>query len=430
MKALLSMRTFFRIIGLIWVVGTVFFCIQKEASTQTQNEVARVEILSEELPEFVEEERSSLVSQDIEIRWMHIQKTGSWFGEFLLLWACDGLRRAYVQGALRRNDTWSLIRQVEEEEANPDYSEGFVKRGMIDISLFAASQELGRFFTPKQHQKCQATLLTGRGGYGFHHPYLEQNVLVPRLACSRRGEGSASKECMTLLEKGKFGPTITRRSREKGTTKPQYWLKVSSKGKMVTLFREPLSRVVSAFNYHQDEAGSSFGPMLPKGFPGARQDRYRQRVYRALNSAPVPVVAYAKMQGISQCQLKMVMGVDCGAPQLMHRPDLDQAKRRLNTDFAFIGLLEESRATFELFLKMFGGGNSAHYGGRVAGAPKPYEWRVRHNSSLSHDIRESLKQTLQNAKWRDPLEEELYAEAQRIFYARCKAHGIKTRIGY
>lgn len=362
---------------------------------------------------------------------MHIQKTGSWLGEFLLLWACDGLRKAYVQGTVTRNDTWSLIRQVEEGEVNPLYSGGFVKQGIIDSSLFAASQELGRFFIPKRHQKCQATLQTGRGGFGFHHPYVEQNVLVPRFACAFKSQekspSAVSRECMTLLEKGKLGPIVTRRSKERGT-KPQYWLKVSSKGKMVTLFREPLSRVVSAFNYHQDEAGSSFGPMLPKGFPGVGNERNRQRVYRALNSAPVPVVAYAKMKGISQCQLKMVMGVDCGAPQLMHRPDLDQAKLRLNTDFAFIGLTEESQATFELFLKMFGGGDGAHYGGHVAGVPRPYEWRVRYNSSLSHDQRESHQNALRKAKWRDPLEEELYAEAQRIFYERCKVHGVYTRL--
>eukprot|EP00602_Paraphysomonas_sp_CaronLab_P010339 CAMPEP_0185023208 /NCGR_PEP_ID=MMETSP1103-20130426/5899_1 /TAXON_ID=36769 /ORGANISM="Paraphysomonas bandaiensis, Strain Caron Lab Isolate" /LENGTH=122 /DNA_ID=CAMNT_0027555685 /DNA_START=378 /DNA_END=742 /DNA_ORIENTATION=- len=122
------------------------------------------------------------------------------------------------------------------------------------------------------------------------------------------------------------------------------------------------------------------------------------------------------MRGIPSCQTKMVMGYKCGEDILFTEEDLEEVKRRIANDFAFIGLTEESKATYELFQAMFGVQHLP--------SPLPYAMMYRKNSASSIELVGNLTRQLRNLGWTDPFDESLYEEAQRIFYSRCVLYNV------
>jgi hypothetical protein len=101
-------------------------------------------------------------------------------------------------------------------------------------------------------------------------------------------------------------------------------------GTTVALFREPSDRIVSSFLFGTN------GMMIPTGNIYSRNNTLPAYVAQS----PFPVVSYASLPGFTGCQTKMVLGYACGDSKVQISPDmLQEAKRRVAIDFAFVGKL-------------------------------------------------------------------------------------------
>jgi hypothetical protein len=197
---------------------------------------------------------------------------------------------------------------------------------------------------------------------------------------------------------------------------PEFW-----KGATVTIFRQPINRLISAFLFAD-------GVMIPRGFYDYELEA---EVRRNVTSSPHPIYAYATLRGISQCQAKMVMGYDCGNDVAPFNPkQLREIHRRLLEDFLFFGLQEESKATYDLFLAMFGVGHLNDKSVVERGLPPPYLLAYRQNlERVSERRKEELREELKLMRWSDKADEFVYEIAKRIFYKRCREHGVETKYG-
>ena len=121
----------------------------------------------------------------------------------------------------------------------------------------------------------------------------------------------------------------------------------------VTLFRNPYSRIVSAFLYgkgiHQI--------MFPLGFPDRAKVKFKLR--ETIKASEFPILTYAQLPGIASCQTKMVLGMECGQPVEIDNYRIIEAQKRIRDEIAFVGLTEESDASARLFLAMFDPPNPA-----------------------------------------------------------------------
>jgi hypothetical protein len=197
------------------------------------------------------------------------------------------------------------------------------------------------------------------------------------------------------------------------------------KGAVVTMFRSPISRLISAFLFAD-------GVMIPRGFYNYDLEvQVRMNVTQSRH----PIHAYAMVPGISQCQAKMVMGYDCGndvAP--FNIKQMKEIHRRLLEDFLFFGLQEESKATYELFIAMFGIGHLNDTSVVKRGLPPPYKLIYRQGyveggERVGERKREELREELRSLRWSDKADEHVYEVAKRIFYKRCREYRIETKYG-
>lgn len=268
--------------------------------------------------------------------WMHIQKTSSWMGNFLLLWGCSSLREIYEM-AFKRNSM-----------------------------LYAAlSDRLGSF-------DCETSYVTGGFGIGYHVPYNLQKI---------------------------------------------------PNGTVITLFRRPADRIISMFLHgkgiHQI--------MFPIGFPERIKRKFALR--RNITASQYPIYTYASLPGISGCQTKMLLGIDCGVDMRLTTKHMDEALRRLHYDTAFFGLTEESEASASLFKAMFTPNvvSGEHNARNLSSLPDTFKMLPRKNEVHTEELNAKLRAMLEESKWKDEYDELLYAEARRIFFDRCKNYGIPTR---
>lgn len=174
---------------------------------------------------------------------------------------------------------------------------------------------------------------------------------------------------------------------------------------VLTMFREPRDRLVSAFLFNE-------GIMLPRGYkipPHAIAE-----LKRNISNSPHPILSYAQLPGIASCQMKMLIGHNCGENVVLSEDLLNEAFRRLHADVAFFGLTEEPLATLELFHAMFGGYS-------LIKIPA-----IRQNSRYTNEYKGLLLQTLESFSWRDYWDDALYNEARRVFYQRCRVYNIST----
>ena len=107
----------------------------------------------------------------------------------------------------------------------------------------------------------------------------------------------------------------------------------------------------------------------------------------------------------------------------------EEAKRRLHEDFYFIGLTEEPMATANLFLTMHAEDGARRNIFSVDNLTDPpfvfsSQRQNKHHDTMNH---QNLIKILNDFGWRDEKDEELYAEAARIFYWNCQLNGIKTK---
>lgn len=184
------------------------------------------------------------------------------------------------------------------------------------------------------------------------------------------------------------------------------------------MFRNPIDRIISAFLFAD-------GMMIPRGFPDYSAE---PELRKNITSSKYPIYTYATTPGIPQCQTKMIMGYDCGNDVPLFNPkQLKEIHRRLLEEFIFFGLQEEPKATYELFIAMFGIGhlNDTHIIERKL--PPPYLHTYRENIYVSNQQKINLKRTLRELNWHDPSDEFMYEIAKKIFYKRCKEYHVSTK---
>lgn len=259
--------------------------------------------------------------------WMHIQKTSSWIGNFLLLWGCKSLRDRYVN-----------------PQGDP-----------VDTIYY---DKMANFL---RTVKCEVNILTGGFPFGYH------------------------VSCLPDL-----------------------------KNHVVTLFRKPAERIISAFLHGRGRDQM----MFPRGYPERVKVKYPTRAN--ISRSDYPIYAYASLEGMLGCQTKMLMGFNCGNINRLNPEVLEAAKYRLKNEMLFFGLTEESVATAKLFLAMFGNVT-------VDIVEPSQRIRYRQNVRYSKEARDKLVSDLRVNNWRDPYDEELYEEASKIFYERCKKYKISVK---
>jgi hypothetical protein len=107
------------------------------------------------------------------------------------------------------------------------------------------------------------------------------------------------------------------------------YLSSLSNGSTVALFRNPSNRVISAF---------LFGDiMLPSGHIYSHNATLKDIVRAEIRSSKFPIIAYGNLPGIKSCQVKMVLGHYCGVNITISASQIQEAKRRVEVDFAFVG---------------------------------------------------------------------------------------------
>lgn len=280
---------------------------------------------------FVNADRNAYVA-DNRIYWLHIEKTSSWLGDFLLFFACPKLLTMFKTELQHRSAPFIYDR------LNPYFEKDN--------------------YTTTNPFNCTTEIVPINKRYGYHDPY-DPNIV---------------------------------------------------KGITVTMFRDPAERLISAFLFND-------GVMLPPGF---RSKFSRPEVKKHVRSAPVPIIEYANTPGIASCQTKMVMRQECGTPVNMSSADVTEAKRRIKNDFKFIGITEESRATAELFYKMFG---------KIGNQVPPHDFQNRmYRQNTQHTVEKNseLLHILRSHNWHDDADTELYRHARSIFYSRCQQYNVSV----
>lgn len=292
------------------------------------------------------------------IFWLHIEKTSSWIDNLLAVWACPhAASKVLLSNAI----------ELENHQLphNFNYWSEFNTYLQRDLNLGGEDTEVN-MVTKSYYLNCSANFVTYGTGFGYHMPYHEKAM----------------------------NHTV------------------------VTMFRKPVDRVISAY---------LFEIMLPQGSPYRRSDDLQAEIRAQIMNSSSPVVAYAQLNGIPSCQTKMLLGHTCGSDIQLHEADLIEAKRRINEDLYFFGLTEEPLASANLFLAMHHdqGANPNRTNVFDKSFNPPFNFRTgRVNSKHSHNNHEKLLSELNEAGWSDRFDEELYKEASRVFYDRCRKYNV------
>jgi hypothetical protein len=182
---------------------------------------------------------------------------------------------------------------------------------------------------------------------------------------------------------------------------------ISTNHTPVTLVRNPLDRIISAFLFEN-------GGMLD----GSSD---RSVIHKMTLAATYPIVSYANVPGIASCQTKIVMGHFCQRKVTFGPDEVEEAKRRLRDDFLFVGLTEEPSASADLFVAMFGRGS----------LPLDFtQTKTRVNGRHSSSAHKKHQCELTRNGWYDEADVSLYEQAQVLFYARCRQYGVKSVVGF
>jgi hypothetical protein len=112
-----------------------------------------------------------------------------------------------------------------------------------------------------------------------------------------------------------------------------------SHGSTVALFRKPKARLISAFLFEG-------GMMIPPGHLYSTNETHHPIIFEYIRNTTHPIMTYANYLGIPSCQTKMVLGHNCGTEFPITESALDEAKRRVEHEFAFIGKIFEHLLTF------------------------------------------------------------------------------------
>lgn len=288
--------------------------------------------------------------------WMHIQKTSSWLNNFLVVWACPTFCRDYLKENNLHPEDWNSDKPIFYD------FDAIIKRRHIE-----SMEAMTVFMKCSMAFKNFATTRFGWSQFGFHWPMVHESM----------------------------------------------------KGNTITLFRKPMSRVISAY---------LFDMMLPQGF-GTRTPEVKQMWRQYINSTDSPVYAYSQIPGIPNCQTKMVLGFRCGVPMNLTNAHKLEAVERVRNDFYFIGLTEESEASANLFLAMHEADGGLPVRKTLSDLTDP-PFRFTHfrrNRRHSADNHVNYEQQMLSHGWKDEFDEAVYDAAARLFYGRCKQYNISTK---
>ena len=189
-------------------------------------------------------------------------------------------------------------------------------------------------------------------------------------------------------------------------------------GTILTMFRKPVDRLISAFLYDPR------GGMLPAGYP--QRDSREAEIHSQINNATFPIVAYANLPPIHSCQVKMLLGYPCGKDLGRELTDQDQAEaqRRLHHDLLAFGLTEDYPASFALFDAILAEQIPLEHTNPVQTTSR----RIRKNSHNDAATHSRLQLQLEQYQWSDPHDDALYLEAAILFCDRCSTYNITTTI--
>jgi hypothetical protein len=187
-----------------------------------------------------------------------------------------------------------------------------------------------------------------------------------------------------------------------------------AKGAVVTMFRKPMDRIISAFLFAD-------GMHIPRGHP---LGDFEHEIRANLSKTPHPIISYAGFLGIPHCQTKMVLGYHCGNNiPTFTKEEMSDARSRVQNDFAFIGITEEPEASYLLFLAMFGPGHVADH---PELAP-PYQLSYRKNAHHDDWAKKHFTGNLKKHGWEDQPDEYIYGVARSVFYRRCLEYQVATK---
>lgn len=153
--------------------------------------------------------------------------------------------------------------------------------------------------------------------------------------------------------------------------------------------------------------------LLRQGWTIAHRTVTARALDTYIHSADEPIMAYARLPGLTGCQSKMVLGRYCASQYDLTHKDAREAKRRLREDFAFVGLTERWFDSVKLLYAMFGD------------APSECEVKLSYRKIRSNiyekfkkDEHKLVIETLKRHRWVDYFDKRLYVEAERIFELR------------
>jgi len=168
------------------------------------------------------------------------------------------------------------------------------------------------------------------------------------------------------------------------------------KGHLMTIVREPTSRIISAYNFHKHS------------WP------YNKRTVKGIK-------AYARvMQGQFLKMLVRNYGLGISEEERKNtivskvtQSEVREAHKRLNEGFAFVGVAEEWALSMCLFHAMFGSECVA-----------AEFWKIHPAEEDKQQKRERLAQEKAMKSWRDPYDGPLYKAATKYFKADMKRFGV------
>jgi hypothetical protein len=179
---------------------------------------------------------------------------------------------------------------------------------------------------------------------------------------------------------------------------------------VVTLFRDPRRRAVSAWNHakHTHHLGTNDAETR---FPHSREN---------LEKETQSLKAFATHMHVKSCQTKMLLGGQCG---MFHNitPTMFQNAKKYVKMLAFVGLTDHYNASVCLFHDMLGGVPQPHMfmNARPAAAHRESH-KLRNLPGGGTQEKPTAWRTLSPLD--DPMDFELFEHAQDIFIARLREH--------
>lgn len=299
-----------------------------------------------------------------DITWMHIQKTSSWLGDFLLLWACPALTSSYnnhiTSGSGQRNRVFFYDKMVPQ-----------IKAGLTST--------------------CPVHIHTGDShcNYGFHEPYRTKYAPVLNHTLITVFRKPEERLISAFLFNGMMIPLGSPWKLKARYIKAQ----LASKPHPILHYAN-LSGIASC----QTKMVLGYNCGVAKKLTAANLLEVNRRLRRDF--------AFVGLTEESEATAALFLAMFGSNPFFPVPASVSASYIATATATAST---TTKTATTNLFpLK------------------QPYEVQYREGSH--HGVtRQQLLQTLRAHQWKDWADQHTYQEAQRLFYVRCRVYGIETK---